>query len=305
MLYQGTTKNFGTTYSNNSFYSVVALATSTDNGLSWTRDGPVISGSDPKPTTDPKNAANGADQSGAIVANGYIYDFYPYFPSTPSSQDMGIQVARAPISGDAAPGTWNKYHEGAFGAQAGLGGLGSQVVPSTGACTRPAQPWLAFSTYLNEYVMVFICEQGWFFSTSTDLIAWTSPTEFYTAPVPMFTGETDENPSLVTPGNLGQVIGQTGYVLYANTPDWGNEPHELWMRPFTFTMSITEATSQITTQALSPTAKAVTSTGMAETKSVQSAPTKSILEIVVAVLAIAVLFAAGVYLLGRRRYPRT
>lgn len=43
--------------------------------------------------------------------------------------------------------------------------------------------------------------------------------------------------SLVTPGNPGQVIGQTGYVLYASTPAWGKTPHMLWMRPFTFNKS--------------------------------------------------------------------
>ena len=31
-----------------------------------------------------------------------------------------------------------------------------------------------------------------------------------------------------------QVIGQTGFALYAHTPAWGNVAHELWIRPFTF-----------------------------------------------------------------------
>ncbi len=238
MLYQAVTKEFGTSYGSGAFYSVVALAKSTDGttGAAWTRLGPVITGSDPKPTTDPKNGATGADQSGAIVANGYVYDFYPYFPSRPGEGGSTIQVARAPLSTDGAPGTWTKYYNGAFGTQPGLGGLGSQVIPTTRVCTRPAQPWLAFSTYLNRYVMVFVCEQGWFFSTSTDLVNWAAPTQFFAAPASEFNHnqETDENVSLVTPGNAGQVIGQSGYVLYASTPAWGRTPHELWMRPFTF-----------------------------------------------------------------------
>jgi hypothetical protein len=57
MHYQGVSKNFGTTYSDNAFYSVVALATSADNGVTWTRKGPIISGSDPKPTSNPKQGA--------------------------------------------------------------------------------------------------------------------------------------------------------------------------------------------------------------------------------------------------------
>ena len=45
---------------------------------------------------------------------------------------------------------------------------------------------------------------------------------------------TDENVILVTPGNAIRVIGQTGIVLYAHTPDWTGASHELWSRPFTF-----------------------------------------------------------------------
>jgi hypothetical protein len=235
MLYQGVSKDFGGTISSGSFYSVVGLAASADNGITWTRRGAVISGSDPKPSSNPKPGANGADQSGAIVANGYIYDFYPYFPSR-TAEDSSMEVARSSVASDGAPGTWTKYYDGAFGTQPGLGGLGSQVIPTTSTCRRPAQPWLAASTYLNAYIMVFVCAQGWFFSTSTDLVAWTTPIQFFTAPVPTFSNgeETNENLSLVTPGNAGQVIGQTGYVLYAQTRAWGKTPHELWVRPFTF-----------------------------------------------------------------------
>ncbi len=236
MIYQGTTLNFGNTVGGGAFYSVVALATSADNGITWSRRGAIITGSDPKPTANPRPGAHGADQSGAIVAGGYIYDFYPYFPNR-SDAAPAIQAARAPAAGDGASGTWTKYYDGSFGSQPGLGGLGSPVIATPSTCHRPAQPWLTFSTYLNRYVMVFICEEGWFFSTSADLITWAAPIQFFTAPAPMFTNgqETDENVSLVTPGNAGQVIGQTGYVLYASTPAWGKEPHELWMRPFTFT----------------------------------------------------------------------
>jgi hypothetical protein len=69
------------------------------------------------------------------------------------------------------------------------------------------------------------------------LINWSTPTQFFTVAAPMFTNnqETVENLSLITPGNAGQVIGQTGYVLYASTPAWGKLAYTLWMRPFTFT----------------------------------------------------------------------
>jgi hypothetical protein len=311
MIYQGTTKNFGTTWSDSAFYSEVALATSTDAGSTWTRDGQIITGSDPKPTTQPKPGAYGADQSGAIVANGYIYDFFPYFSN--DGGDQGIEVARAPITTDGAAGSWVKYYQGSFGSQGGVAGLGSAVVPATASCNRPAQPWLAFSTYLNEYVMVFVCEEGWFLSASTDLISWSSPTQFYTAPVPLFTNgkETDENPSLVTPGNTGQVIGQTGYVLYANTPSWQGgvaASHMLWMRPFTFAKSPAQTTGSTTirtTQTASPTtSEAVTSTSVVVTKPTETAAPSNTLILAGAALAIAVI-AIGVYLLRHKRRTKT
>jgi hypothetical protein len=222
-------------------WSTVGLARSTDDGLTWTREGAVVSGADPKPDTAPAAGILGAVEPGAIVAGGYVYAFYSYFPN-PVAADHGpptIQVARAPLSGDAAAGTWTKYYQGAFGSQPGLGGLGSPVVSTVNGLTRPAQPWPAFSTYLNAYVLVFVGEEGWFFSASTDLVTWSPPTQFYTSPAPLFTNgqQTDENVILVTPGNPGQVIGQTGYLLYASTPAWGVAPHELWMRPFSFTQS--------------------------------------------------------------------
>jgi hypothetical protein len=98
MLYQGTNRNFATQVE--AFYSVVALATSSDSGVTWTRKGVAISGSDPKPT-NPKPGANGADQSGAIIANGYVYDFYPNFPNR-ANEELTIQAARAPVASDGA-----------------------------------------------------------------------------------------------------------------------------------------------------------------------------------------------------------
>lgn len=134
------------------------------------------------------------------------------------------------------PGTWIKYDDG-FGVQPGLGGVGTSVVPLASNCTRSAQPWPVHSTYLNAFVLVFLCQEGWFFSTSTDLVSWTVPIQFFVEPGGEFQGPTDENVILVTAGNADQSIGQTGYALYAHTPNWGSVSHELYMRPFTFEIS--------------------------------------------------------------------
>lgn len=219
------------------FYATVSLARSTDYGTTWTREGGIISGSDPKPSTAPPSG-EGASLPGAIIANNYIYVFYTYAPSVgypDQNQKHEIQVARAPLSSDGAPGTWLKYYNGSF-SQPGLGGLGSPVIQYPEYWC--GQPWPAYSTYLKEYVLVYICEHGWYFSTSTDLVNWTAPNNFFQSQSTSYFvngQETDEDVTLVTPGNPPGVIGQNGYVLYAHTPAWGEVPHELWMQPFNFT----------------------------------------------------------------------
>ncbi len=253
MLYHAQTKYYGLRppLQSDPSWCVLGLARSTDNGVTWFPEGGVVSGADPKPDTIPPNGIYGTVEPGAIVANGFVYAFYSYFP-LPSDSDAGpptIQVARSPLDSDAVAGSWTKFYAGSFGSQSGLGGLGSQVVPTVFADTRPAQPWPVYSSYLNAYVLIFIEEKGWYFTTSTDLVTWAPPKQFFAAPVNEFTSgqETDENVVLVTPGNPSQVIGQSGYVLYAHTPSWGSSPHELWMCPFTFNAATTGVVAPLQT----------------------------------------------------------
>ncbi len=250
MLYHGQSIYYGMRTpdeKNDPAWCVVGLARSGDNGVTWQRQGAVISGSDAKPDTIPTGGIMGAVEPGGIVAGGFVYAFYAYFP-TQGDSDAGpstIQVARAPVATDGAPGSWTKFYEGVFGSQPGLGGFGSQVVPTVFSDSRPAQPWPVYSTYLNAYVLIFICEGGWYFSTSTDLVTWTPPKQFFIAPVKEFTAgqQTDENVVLVTPGYREQTIGQAGYVLYSHTPAWHSTPDELWMMPFAFNTTTTDVPS--------------------------------------------------------------
>jgi len=242
MFYEAGNKSIGSTQPGGWEYNVMALARSSDNGRTWTRQGVVVSGSDPKPnsvgTTQP-----GISEAGTLVANGYIYMFFQYVPNQDGEPDAPsvIQAARAPLASDGAPGSWMKYYNGGW-SQSGLGGKGATIV-ATGkgsGCTRPVQVWPVFSTYLKAYVLTFLCNEGWFFSTSTDLVTWVAPTQFLNMPMWRSCQPMDLNYILVTPGKPGGLIDQTGYVLYAHTDQRGLNcdkfyPHELWVRPFTFT----------------------------------------------------------------------
>jgi len=242
MFYEAGTDTLGVEY------NVIALARSTNNGLSWTRQGPVISGRDPRPTGLPVTSQPGISEPGMIVTNGYMYMFFQYIPNRPNdpAAPAVIEVARASVASDGVPGAWTNYYNNSW-SQPSLGGMADTIVAatSTNGCTRPVEVWPAYNTYLNAYVLLFLANEGWFFSTSTNLVSWIAPVNFM--PEKMFNDcqPMDWNYVFVTPGNPSGVISQTGYVLYAHTDQKGLgctnadgtasfEPHELWIRPFTF-----------------------------------------------------------------------
>lgn len=243
MFYEaGTTTFGGTNYAQGVEYNVIALARSTNNGLSWTRQGAVISGLDSVPTNKSGTSQPGTSEPGMIVSNGYMYMLFQYIPNKanePGAPSV-IQVARAAVTSDGAPGAWTNYFNNSW-SQPSLGGQADTIVTTspTNGCTRPVEIWPAYNNYLNAYVLLFLANEGWFFSTSTNLVTWTPPMNFM--PELMFQNcePMDWNYIFVTPGNPPGIIGQTGYVLYAHTDQRGLgcgtfQPHELWVRSFTF-----------------------------------------------------------------------
>ena len=243
MFYEAGTKTAGdTTIEHGWEYNVMALARSSDNGLTWKREGVVLSGSDPKPTARTTAAQPGVSEPGTLVVDQYIYMFFQYIGNRASADAPSVvQVARAPVASDGAPGAWSKYYNGSF-SQPGLGGLGTPILATEkSGCTRPVQVWPATSTYLNAYVLTYLCNEGWFFSTSKDLVTWSPPTKFLSMAMFKSCQPMDWNFMFVTPGNQPGVIGQKGLVLYAHSDSkglgcGGFSPHMLWVRPFEFQM---------------------------------------------------------------------
>ena len=249
-IYHCQTDTFGgdmNCHSGDGFFAQVCLAKSKNGGKTWDRIGPIISGEPLPDFPNPHQFEYGTPQPAAIEAGGYFYAYYPYVASG-QFQPLGspcvpgkdcpkstIQVARAPIQLDGKPGTWSKFYKGKFDpCQPGLYGSGTTLfeLPDGGIFVR--QPWVTYNTYLQKYVMTFICRTGWFFTTATDLEKqdWSEPQQFYTAPCTsgtttpscgIFTrgNQTDDNMIFFTPENASnQITGQTGLVLYAHTPAW-------------------------------------------------------------------------------------
>jgi hypothetical protein len=126
-----------------SHYDAIDYAESTDQGKTWTIEGHAITS--PYSTTRGDTTAfpNGTFDYGdgdprlfVDTASGYFYLYYGtrIVPKagTAGSTDGLAHVARAPISGKMATGTWQKWYDGAW-SQPGVGGLESNLVPATSA----------------------------------------------------------------------------------------------------------------------------------------------------------------------------
>lgn len=112
--------------------STVALATSTDQGRSWTNLGDIITSdhpSDPAYWKDKNYWRQGPGDPSLYVDDKY---FYVYYNSRWDSRDdinaiySGVRVARCPLAAKLKPGCWKKWYLGKW-STAGIGGHDSDV----------------------------------------------------------------------------------------------------------------------------------------------------------------------------------
>ena len=133
----------------------IHLASSTDKGLTWKYEGPIITSNDPK--SPRKGAADfsgdyfdGGDGDHLLYADergGYIYIFTDHYtwPKVRESPDRFLRhcVARCAIADKMAPGKWWKFYDGAWN-QPGLGGKASYVNGY----------YVTYNRYLKKYLSV-------------------------------------------------------------------------------------------------------------------------------------------------------
>ena len=217
------------------FYAAIGLAISRDGGVTWTREGQIIGAHDPQLQTQTSGGA-GASTPSAIETGGYIYVIYREID--PQSAVSGFAIARAPVSSDGAPGSWQKYSSGGFSTP-GLGGMFTplNIVLDPTAPGDMRQPQVSFNTYLNQFLMTCVGNGGIYALTSTDLINWTSGVVILPAPVPDATVDTktmpfDWYPTIVSTGEPSdQLSDQTGYLYYAKGSGDSNN-HSMYRRAF-------------------------------------------------------------------------
>jgi hypothetical protein len=239
MIYHGENHLFsGVDYPGTPFYAGIGLARSMDGGLTWQRQGQIVSGHDPQQPTQPPTGA-GALTPSAIVARGYIYVIFRELDR--QSNVYGYALARAAVGSDGAPGSWQKYYQGSFSTP-GLGGaftpLNIVLDPSVPGDQR--QPHLSFNRFLHTYLMAMVGNGGIYVLTSPDLINWSAGQLVLPAPAPDSTvtssGPHNWYPTLVSPNESSdRLTGRTGYLYYAKFLGDGTAHHYLYRQSFTIT----------------------------------------------------------------------
>jgi hypothetical protein len=242
MIYHGENHLYsGIDYPGTPFYAGIGLARSSDGGVTWQREGEIISGHDPQQATQTSPGA-GAGTPSAIESNGYIYVIFREIDL--QSGVIGFGIAQAPISSDGAPGSWQKYSQGSFSTP-GLGGTFTplNIVLDPTVPSDQRQPHVSYNAYLSEFMMLAVGNGGIYELVSQDLINWSQGQVVLPAPVPdaaaaMDGGPRNWYPTLVSPSESSdETTGQSGYVYYAVFPGNGSSDHSLYRQAFTITSS--------------------------------------------------------------------
>lgn len=233
------------------FYCCIALAASNDNGASFRKLGPVITGSRPK---DLKGRSDQGCGDMCVVAdadNRYLYVFYCDH-SRIDNRGVQICIARCPLKDAGRTDHWRKYYNGTFD-EPGLGGKETPIVSAQSMRADTIFPQVSFIKKLNRYVMVFSIlaykelpnnaqpeQSGMYMAYSCDGIHWSKPTQVIRIhSIPTGLGkEIGWHPALF----LSTVEGGSakGWLYYSYSESWGHKPpqkpHYLVGQPITFSI---------------------------------------------------------------------
>jgi hypothetical protein len=214
----------------------IGLARSSNGGVTWIRQGQIISGRTSSPLC---SKFQGAGYPSVVVRGAYIYLYYVDWiadgvPDTVRKVDE-VHVARAPIESDGAPGAWRKYDGAIFGTP-GIGGSSESVIRRTSDDTSFAgNPNISYNVALGRYIAILTDVYGFSVASSLDGLSWDLPRSFFSFP-----GRMDQRQpgdiwydyaSFLSPSQPDQTTTtRTGYLYYAKGR-WQEPSHTLMRRP--------------------------------------------------------------------------
>ena len=208
------------------WYGSVGEAVSDDDGASWQKLGPAVTGSKPKDfSAFPGQSSRGIATPSAVADPSGTY-LYVYYGNSITGQPA---MARADLrDGPPVPGRFRKYHAGEF-TEPGLGGTEDTVL-NAGPSAAAIQPHVVYSQHLRRYVMVVHLENltelvnktspaqsGIYLSFSVDGIAWSEPQQLFVDHVLIIAGM-----PLSWEANIlwDDDTGKQGWLVYGHTDKW-------------------------------------------------------------------------------------
>ncbi len=221
----------------NGFYASVGLAISEDNGLSFTKAGPVITCQKDKYWESfPGQPDRGSGAPCCIKSKDGKY-LYAYYGDASRVDWRGVQIfmARADISSSPPlPGNFYKYYNGSF-SQPGIGGLDSPIITVIDKnYASSGNPFVIYSDYLEKYIMLYdvddwyarendddIGYSGNYVAYSEDGINWFNHDNLIAGIAAPIVGETMSwHPAVIWDDSNEQ----TGLFVYAYSSSWGLGP---------------------------------------------------------------------------------
>jgi len=232
------------------FYCCAAAAISKDNGASFEKLGPVVTGALPK---DLKGRADQGCGDLCIVPDAKHRYLFMYYSDHSRVDNRGVQICMARCALEDAEKTdgWRKYHNGSFD-EPGLGGKDAPVLSARAMGADAIFPQVTFVPQFRRYVMVLNItvyrefgpgleahKSGIYIACSRDGICWSAPTQLLAIRSIIIPGkEVGWHPALL----LSNVEGNSakGWLYYSYSESWGHKPpqkpHYLVGHPITFSI---------------------------------------------------------------------
>jgi hypothetical protein len=151
----------------------IHLATSTDKGLTWKYEGPLLTSDADITRRRPIDSFSGLTWDGGDgdhyiyvdERGGYIYLFsnhyiQPKVGAPPSQSFLRHRVARSAIKDRMAPGSWKRFYQGAWN-EPGLGGKASYVAGYAVMYNTFLKKYLSFSHHGSLAVCDDLATQAW------------------------------------------------------------------------------------------------------------------------------------------------
>jgi hypothetical protein len=216
----------------------IGLARSSDGGITWTRQGQIISSQGAiVPCSSGGQAFQGAGNP--TVALSTDKQLYLYFndilntadPNNPPGAGDGVRLARTSLASDALPGSWLKYFKGSF-SQPALGGSSTTLIfRGNPAAIYFGSQSVSYNVYLGRYMMVGMGADGVYYTSSVNGTTWDTPKQLWAVPaitavsnlkvgdrwVDFISYLTHEQPAHT-------LTGQSGFLYFAQGTKMANNP---------------------------------------------------------------------------------